>query len=187
MVMGGLLSLTGCSRLHLSFDPNSDYVRPGAYLCAGISMVDENFTAFEDEAHDADEIKPGAHVKAGYRFHPRFAAELALQSYSAFNVELENAKDGDVKGYGWTVNLKGFLATGDFQPYGFLGAGQGKTENSSGVGEDGTDFLCVIGLGADYYVRPNLLLFLEAASYKPGGDTDEFGFRPVTLGIQYRF
>ena len=114
-------------------------------------------------------------------------AELALQNYSAFDVKLANAENGEVKGYGWTVNFKGFLATGNFQPYGFLGAGQGRTDNSSGVGADGTDFLGVFGLGADCYITPSLIFFLEAASYKPGGDTDEFGFRPVTLGFQWRF
>lgn len=154
---------------------------------AGVSVVDENFDAFEDVSHDADEHKPGLNVRGGYRFHPRFAAELALQTYSAFEVEIASAADGEIEGWALTANLKGYLATGRLQPYGLLGLGYSDTDNSSGVGEDGSDPLVAAGLGADYYLNRRVFLYLELAYYHPVGDTDEFDFIPLTLGLSYRF
>lgn len=180
-------SLTACSHYSLSFSPESEYIRKGAYFGAGISLVDENFTAFEGVGHNADEIKPGINVKAGYRFLPRVASEVTFQNYSPFNVTIGSAEDGKVKGHGWTLNLKYFWATGNMQPYMFAGAGHGSTKNSSGIGEEGDNTLLTGGAGVDLYLNLNLLIYIEAASYHFRGRTNDFGFRPVTAGVEYRF
>ncbi len=182
-----LLLLNACSRYELSFNPDSEYAYKGAYVGAGLSIVDENFTAFENAAHDADEVKPGVNLKAGYRFSPGFATEIVFQNYAPFDVTIASSEDGTIRGSGWTVNLKYFWATDRIQPYIFAGAGYGHTRNSSGIGANGAGEMGVVGLGIDCYLNYNMLLFLEAASYKPWANTNEFGFRPVTTGLQYRF
>lgn len=187
IVVGIPLFLTACSHYNLSFSPDSNYARKGAYVGAGISLVDENFTAFDETAHDADEVKPGVNLKAGYRFFERLASEITFQNYYPFDVTIANAKDGTIKGAGWTINLKYFFATGNVQPYIFAGAGYGKTDNTSGIGAKGDDTLGTGGIGVDVYLNLNLLIFFEAASYKFYGDTSKFGFRPLTTGLQYRF
>ncbi len=182
-----LLLLNACSHCELSFNPESEYAHTGPYIGAGLSLVDENFTAFENVGHNADEVKPGVNLKAGYRFSPGFATEIVFQKYSPFDVTIASSEDGTIRGSGWTVNLKYFWATGRIQPYIFAGAGYGHTKNSSGIGANGAGEMGAVGLGVDYYLYYNLLLFLEAASYKPWANTNEFGFRPVTTGLQYRF
>ena len=44
-----------------------------------------------------------------------------------------------------------------------------------------------MGFGADYYFDANLALFVEAVYYDSRGETDDFDFLPVTLGVGYRF
>ena len=137
--------------------------------------------------HDADEVEPGVNARIGYRLHPRFAAELAWQSYAAFEVNIVNGEDGEVEGQAITANLKGYFSTSHYQPYVFIGYGQAETDNSAGVGADGTDSAVAAGVGADYYFDAHAALYVEAAYYHPGGDTDEFDFLPVTVGVAYRY
>lgn len=187
LVVVALLHLAGCSHLTISKDPNTEYARNGAYVAGGISSVDENFDAFEDLAHDADEHKVGINLRAGYRFHPRFAAEVALQTYDEFDVEINGIPVGGVSGWAVTGNIKGYLSTSHFQPYGFFGLGYGDTDNSTGVSGDGSEAVVAGGFGADYYFKKNFAMYFEAAYYHPTGDTDEFDFVPLTVGAKYRF
>jgi opacity protein-like surface antigen len=181
-----LLPLAACSNLKISTDPDTEYARSGMYVGGGLSIVDERFAAFEDVPHDADELQPGLNLRAGYRFHPRFAAELVLQTYSSFAVELANAQDGDVEGRAVSGSIKGFVSTSSFQPYGFVGLGLAETDNSTGVGTVGSSSVVAGGVGADYYFNRNLALFIEAAYYHPTGDSGEFDFVPLTAGVNYR-
>lgn len=181
------LSLLGCSNLVTSTDASTEFARRGFYAGGGLSVVDERFRAFEHVGHDADELRPGLNLIAGYRFHPRGAVELAAHTYAAFEVEIVGGPDGEVEGQALTAALKGYFSTSHFQPYGLLGAGRAETANSAGVGAEGQDLVLVLGAGADYYFGPDLALVVEAAYFQPRGDTDGFAFQPLTVGLVYRF
>ena len=182
-----LLQLAACSKLTMSKDPDTEYARNGIYVGGGISAVDERFEAFDGLIHDSDEVKPGLNLRAGYRFHPRFSTELVLQTYSEFDVEIMSIDVGGVEAWALTGNIKGYLSTSHFQPYGFLGLGYVDTDNSTGVGDDGSDTVISGGIGADYYFDSNLAMFFDIGYYHPTGDTDEFEFLAYTIGLNYRF
>lgn len=182
-----LLPLAACANLTMSQDPESTYARNGPYLGAGLSLVDERFEAFEDVGHDADEVQPGINLRLGYRLHPRVALEVSGQTYAAFDVDLVRGRDGEVEGRAITGNIKGFLATGHYQPYVVVGFGEAETDNSAGVGAEGKDSAGVMGLGADYYFDAALALFVEAVYHDLRDDTGDFDFLPVTVGVGYRF
>jgi opacity protein-like surface antigen len=182
-----VLPLAACSNLTISQDPASQYARPGPYVAAGLSLVDERFEAFEDVEHDADEVQPGVNLRLGYRLHPRVAMELAVQTYAAFDVDLVRGRDGEVEGRAVTGHVKGFFSTSHYQPYALIGFGEVENNNSAGIGDEGTDSAIIIGFGADYYFDATLALFVEAVYYDPGGGTDDFDFLPFTVGVGYRF
>ncbi len=147
-----------------------DYARSGFYVGAGWSYVREDFDdGFEDDTW-------GINGRFGYRFYPKVAAELEFEWYDDFL--------GEEKAWSLMVNMKGYLLTGQFQPYGMVGVGL--------LDVDGTEFAWQVGGGLDLYTYATAsgdqyLVNVEAAYVIPTSDLDDWNFWTLSIGVQYRF
>jgi opacity protein-like surface antigen len=163
--------------------------RNGAYVGLGGFYAFENFdrdAAIETQPLDisADD-GGGIDLHAGYRFHPRFAAELLFQYYFEFVVKEKNSGEND-KFDGWsaTLNGKAYGLLGAVQPYALVGlGGLFFTEKQ---GED-AGFLARLGGGVDLYLTDHIVVEVEVGYALPAGDLDDFQFVTFGGGIQYRF
>lgn len=134
------------------YEPESeiDFARSGPYLAASVAFGWPKFRdeisrdleiltsrprANEGHAEEADQGK-GLNVKVGYRFHPRFAAEVQYEWLDGFEISidplngnrpvLEPYQNRDVD-FVVTANLKFYVFKGRFQPFlvGGVGAMRG--------------------------------------------------------------
>jgi opacity protein-like surface antigen len=191
-----VLALAGASAAQ---DDQDAYDRAGPYLAlAGTLGLD---TQLQDDLDrrlgslvDVD-VDPslGLNARAGYRFHPNFAAEIHYEWLSDFDINLSSpalgAVDTTVELDGWalTVDGKAFLLTDNPQP--FLLVGVGVLNIDSDFGVDKTVFAARFGGGVDCYLTPNIAITLGVSYVLPGEDIDGVGVNYVSIGwgLQYRF
>jgi len=150
------------------------YAHPGLYVGVGGVYVFEDFAKDLEDVGVRRDNGGGVDVRAGYRFHPAVAAELAF-NWLTPDVDAESI---------WTVTANGKLystaLTGRIQPYGILGVGVITSGRTNVIGR--------FGLGLETYITRHFLLSFEAAFMKPGGSFDnDFDYIPLTLAGQYRF
>jgi opacity protein-like surface antigen len=133
----------------------------------------------------------GLDLRGGYRFHPHFAAEADFQWISGMDITQAGHDLGEVSPWALTANMKAFILTGTLQPYAVGGIGIVHVKSDENVNlalPDGTTgFGGRIGAGADYYLRPNIVLNVEFAAVLPAGQLSRFRYLPLTFGTQYRF
>jgi opacity protein-like surface antigen len=186
-------------------DDQDAYDRAGPYLgLAGTLALD---TQLQDDLErrlspfvDVD-VDPslGLNARAGYRFHPNFAAEIHYEWLSEFKMEFSSPALGvanataDLSGWALTVDGKVFLLTDNPQP--FLLVGVGVLNIDSDFGVDKTVFAARFGGGADFYLTPNIAFTLGVSYVLPGEDIElvkglkGVGVNYVSIGwgLQYRF
>ena len=153
LMIGSCLALL----LGTSVEAQEDYARPGFYL--GVAGATGVFTKLDDQlgytrehclpAQDLtgtvlpcpDEIEEnvpieadaslGVHARAGYRFHPRFAAEAHLEYLTGSEIAADTFRwQTDVvklSALTLTADFKAYLSTGMVQPFAIIGAGWMKT------------------------------------------------------------
>jgi opacity protein-like surface antigen len=83
-----------------------------------------------------------------------------------------------------------FALTDTFQPYFVGGIGFLHADTDPGVAGlagDGTGFAGRAGVGADYYVRPNVVVSVEFSAVLPTGPVDDVRILPLVAAAQYRF
>jgi opacity protein-like surface antigen len=135
----------------------------------------------------------GLNARAGYRFHPNFAAEIHYEWLSEFKTKFSSAALGgaattvEYDGWALTVDGKAFLLTDNPQP--FLLVGVGVLNIDSNFGVDKTVFAARFGGGADFYATPNIAITLGVSYVLPGEHIDGVGVNYVSIswGLQYRF
>ena len=195
-----LVALLFATSAHAQDPDPHDYARDSFYAALGWAYALEDF---DDTGGLSIDDANGVSARLGYRFHPNFAAELQGDWYEDFDVDGTVPVLGipiPVKGEAelWTllVNGKGYLLTGQFQPYGLLGAGilsaDLTLEDDIGLGvkvtEDDTSFVWQVGAGVDYYLfESDLALTAEGAYHIPTGSLDDVKYWTVTVGLLYRF
>ena len=59
--------------------------------------------------------------------------------------------------------------------------------NTQGFAGDGTGFAGRAGVGADYYLRPDIVLNLEFSAVLPTSPVEDIRILPLVFGAQYRF
>jgi hypothetical protein len=191
-------------------DDRDDYDRTGAYLgLAGTLAVpaklendiEKRVQLASPEASVQVDPSLGLNARAGYRFHPHFAAEIRYEWLSAFESTLEvppdpgvpgdpgsKVKIDDLGGWALTGDAKIYLPGDRAQAFVLLGIGALNLQ-SDDFGVDGTVFATRFGLGVDLYATPNIAVTLDAAYVLPTGDVG--GVRPdylsVGWGLMYRF
>jgi opacity protein-like surface antigen len=177
-------------------DEEADPARTGPY--AGLGLV-YGAPVFDLEASEqrvgggslGDSPSFGLDLRGGYRFHPHFAAEGNFQWVSGMEIEQAGQELGDVSPWTLTANMKAFILTGTFQPYVVGGVGilhvKGDESVDLALPDSTTGFTGRIGGGADYYLRPDIVLNVELSAVLPAGQVSRFRYLPLAFGAQYRF
>lgn len=141
----------------------------------------------------------GVRVQAGRRCHSRFSVEADLQWIDDFDGKLESRTQGKIQDiqiapFVGSVDIKGYLLTGRFQPYLLFGVGTmgiHTTSTNTADGEDSVQDTGVLvlrgGGGLDFYVDRNWVLNLGIDYLHSATNLEIVDFLTVGLGVQYRF
>jgi hypothetical protein len=159
----------------------------------------------------------GVHARAGYRFHPRFAAEAHLEYLSGSEIFAETFRwqtdFAKLSALTVTADVKAYLSTGMVQPFAIIGAGWMKTygkdtridplktfkttegdrflPKAAKLDLDDSGFVGRFGGGLDVYVTQHVSLGASASYVLPFGDSwdSDFDYNYISIdwGIQYRF
>ncbi len=182
----------------LESDPPTDpptIIDPGLYTIA--------FDEIEDDAF-------GFAGRVGYRCHPRVSAELQFEWLETFQGGLLETSmpmndtprrfDLELESLVMTVNAKGHLLTGRYQPFALLGVGFMRAESKSRDVSGGllagfapqqsdreVELALRFGAGLDLYVTEHWVTTAEGSYVMPMGKLDGLDYYQFGLGIQYRF
>ena len=160
-----------------------DYSRTGLYAGVGGSYVIQAFDTQDDSSNFW-----GVGGRAGYRFHQLLAAELAFDFFDNFGGFDDTRTTQQIDANAWAITANGKMypesLTGRFQPYGIMGVGVMRMDQSS---EDArTEVVGRFGAGFDFHLNEEARLYLEGALLYPGGSLNDFRSVPLQLGFQYR-
>ncbi len=197
------------------YNDGSEYSRQGTYLIGAVAIGLENFPKnfgtgplLINESKDTDN-SVGFSFRAGQRFHPNFAAEVAFDYQDNFKLKIRGlGYDYKFTFQNWSLmgNLKAYLPAGAFQPYALAGIGiMGTKFKEKYTASGGTDwhsdketvFGARLGGGMDVYVGPNVFINVEGSyifatgghrylGYRNAKATD-FEFGSINFGLGYRF
>jgi hypothetical protein len=197
LLLSTILILAGSSP---ALSQNDDFDRSGFYV--GVGLGGAAYTNVEDDLEDSleaigyafsvdVEVPPGLDARAGYRFHPRIAAEVQLQWFPKAQIEIEDIDALDLETLVFTGNAKGYLLTGRVQPFLLVGGGLMHYEVTDdlgvGVKDEGSAFAARFGGGVDIYLHRNFVIPLDAGYVLPTGDADGLDLVSFSFGFQYRF
>jgi opacity protein-like surface antigen len=170
------------------------YDRRGFFFGAGAFYAPELF----DTGARVD-YSQGLYGRVGYRFHRRFAMDVRFDWLDQFDITGDNAK-GSIQPLAITTNARFYILTNRIQPYLNIGLGASyvKTEGttfptstppSARFEEKGWEGMLRLGVGADIYVTPSILLNLDASAAGVGGDHAgvNVGFGQLGAGVEFRF
>ena len=185
------------------------YARRGWLVGAGGSYAMETF---EDDVESEFQSVLGSTVsfsadnsfgvngRAGYRCHPRFSVEVEVEWLDGFEADISDSTLGkiatfDIEPWVFTVNTKGYLLTGRYQPFVLLGVGvmtaDFEVRDTQGLGLsdsfDEIDFVMRFGGGIDLYATKHVVVSVEADYVLPFANLKDFDYLSIGLGFQYRF
>jgi opacity protein-like surface antigen len=150
-------------------------------------------------------VEPGDHGWGvggfvGARCHSRFATEAEVQWMTGFTGDLYSTGQGRVARFLLepiigTVNFKGYLLTGRFQPYGLVGFGtmtiSSSIEDELGDGQtrttSNTMFAGRFGGGIDVYVTRHIVAKAGVDYVLPLSGIRNFDAIIIDGGLEYRF
>jgi hypothetical protein len=164
-----------------------DYAATGPYAGLGFAIGFENFDTFGvpldfDPAYGFD-------AWAGHRFHPNLAGELQIEYVNGFDIQGIAPAEAKLQGITFTGNLKAYLLTGRWQPFGLVGIGLGwqEAESTFAPTVGFTGFAARFGGGLDFYVNQAFALNINAGYILQTGDLDGADYVSLVIGGQYRF
>ncbi|MBI5505304.1 MAG: outer membrane beta-barrel protein [Deltaproteobacteria bacterium] len=151
---------------------------------------------------DLDSTSGVIDLRAGYRFHPRLAAELLWQYATGWDFPFYGHGDSTMSVWNLTANLKAYpLSRAKWQPFVVAGVGVGQ-RRSEGKGEfceaDGINcsqtadekdeaFVSRMGAGLDVSISANWTLSTEAVYVIGTMDLSYLEFVTTTIDLSYRF
>jgi len=171
----------------------------GDYAEAEESALQEALAPF------AIRVDPGDHGwgvggNAGNRCHERFATEAEVQWMTGFTGDVYAEGQGRISRFyldvlTGTVNFKGYLLTGRFQPYGLIGIGamtvDSRIEDTVGNAPEkntsNTMFAARFGGGIDVYVTRHIVAKAGVDYLMPISGIKNFKALIVDAGLEYRF
>ena len=177
------------------------FARNGVYVLLQGHYYPENFDRpmLEDPilVNEADGGW-GAGVQIGYRFRPRWAAELQVDWIKNFDFDTgltkSNSKVAQItNGVDLSVNGKFFILTGRFQPYAVFGMGMTSYQLDDADGNPlrsrDTGFMYRGGVGIDMYGDDDetMGLNLEFSYVAPTGNASPYDHMSVGWGFIFRF
>jgi opacity protein-like surface antigen len=156
--------------------------------------------------------------RGGYRCHPRYSVGATFEYFGGFDTQwtgVLGTGGDDIDMFAATVDIKGYLLTGRYQPYLLLGGGtmhiDTKVTNPTGIvtiknpeipaepprlpvigvpviqARDYTDFVFRFGGGFDVYATDNVVVNIGASYLLPLGEVSGVDLFTVGGGIEYRF
>lgn len=164
------------------------------------------------KADDSWTIKEGG----GYRCHSRYSAGATIQHFGGFDTDWTGPLgmgNGDIDIFYATVDLKGYLLTGRYQPYLLVGGGtmsvKEKVTNPTGVttltpnmmppptnvatfgpviqSRSYMDFAFRFGGGIDLYATKHIVINIDANYLVPVGQVTGVSMFTIGAGVGYRF
>jgi len=208
---------------------SEDFDRRGFFIGAGGSFAGENFTdrpvndiadIFSNQPGLVYPIVAGPEATAtaddswsvkgrgGYRCHPRYSIGATFEYFGGFDTKWSGALNpsgvsgSDIDIFVATVDIKGYLLTGRYQPYLLMGGGTMSIEtrvvNPTGSqhpwgagpvaqSRDYTDFVLRLGGGVDAYVTDHVVVNIGASYLLPAGEVSGADLYTVGVGVEYRF
>ena len=133
----------------------------------------------------------GLTARAGYRLHPRFAAELHYEWLDSFEPSFFFS-DEEIEPWALTADARLYLLTSRVQPFLLAGAGilhaeRERTLFGQSSASDSTEFAARIVVGLDDYVFGGMADTFDTAYLLPTGPLEDLDYLALTLGLQYRF
>jgi hypothetical protein len=216
---------------------NEDFDRRGFFLGVGGGFAGEDFSdkpvndiadIFSNQPELDVPILPGSdpiakaddswsvNGRVGYRCHPRYSVGATLEGFGGFDTQWSGAVgtgSDDIDIFDATVDIKGYLLTGRYQPYLLLGGGTmnistkvtnptaiiGTTPNGAPPPDNlailgpkiqsrnYTDFVVRLGGGIDLYTTDHVVVNIGASYLFPLGEVSGVKLFTVGGGIEYRF
>lgn len=125
--------------------------------------------------------------RAGWRFYEYASLELQVQGLTGFSAT-STSIDGtlDIQGVGFTPNLRGYLLTGRFQPYGVMGMGMAWLDFGD-TGISGTSFAFRVGGGLETVVSDHFALDVGLTYMLTTGQLSDFDHLNFSATAVYRF
>jgi opacity protein-like surface antigen len=155
----------------------------------------------------------------GYRCHSRYSVGASFQHFGGFDTQWTGplgTGGADIDIFAATVDIKGYLLTGRYQPYLLLGGGtmnvKTKVTNPTGISaltpidpvppapplntpvfgpviqsRNYTDFVFRFGGGVDLYATEHIVVNIDANYLAPVGKVSGVGMFTIGAGIGYRF
>ena len=156
-----------------------DYARTGWY--AGLSG---SYASQRGTVENKTDTSLGFALTGGFRLHERVAVEGEFEWLDGFNTGSFGI-DAPIL---ITANTKGYLLTGNFQPWALFGLGTMTLfDNTTPTEVTRLGFILRFGLGADLYLTPKIALTVGLNYVKPIGRMEEYRFLTFNFGTTYRF
>src|SRR6185369_2036317 len=176
----------------MHYEEENDYARVGPYLGVGGNYAIQNF-----DNHGPGNVgnSSGFHVRAGYRVHPNVAIEALYDHFLKFDNDGQARRLGNTHttdhydGWQATLNVKGYILTGRWQPYVLAGVGYIDINGHNVVDRSGpgNDLVTRFGLGMDACITEHIAMGPEVAYVLPFGDANNMDLITVALGLRYKF
>lgn len=219
-LLGGMVCWTvELANAESRFDDAPRVERPDDYERTGwfVGFKGVSATEFLDEDEEADSLRGfydstdievkmdsqstsgGFSLVAGRRCNDRFSIEFDFESVDDFSGKVNRTDTGanlaklTFAPIVATVNLKGYLLTGRYQPYGLIGIGlmsidEVTTAPDGAKSQQTTGVLALrFGAGIDYYLTRNWLLTMELDYVYSATDIATLDYLSLGFGVGYRF
>jgi len=198
LVMAALPKIAGILLLAMTLPATAEEstARSGPYVggAGGIQILTPHTVDEFSDALGVDasaEFGIGAQLFAGYRLHPRIAAQVRWEWLGDIDVRERSLDAFTLEGWTLTADAKGYLATGFAQPFLLVGAGVMHAETSgrsaAAVPIDGTDFAARFGAGLEVYITDHVVGLVDATYVLPTGSVADLDYISIGFGIAYRF
>jgi len=235
-----LCTLTGIYGPADEDSSSEDFDRTGFFVGVGGGFAGENFSkrpmrdvadifsnrpdldvpilAGPESSADADDSW-SVKGRGGYRCHSRYSVGATFEYFGGFDTEwsgvlnLNGTSGDDIDVFAATVDIKGYLLTGRYQPYLLFGGGtmniETKVTNPTGIvsvvnedpppdvfpvvgvpvtqSRDFTDFVLRFGGGFDIYATEHVVVNIGASYLLPLGEVSSADLYTIGGGIEYRF
>jgi opacity protein-like surface antigen len=183
--------LVGCAALisATAAGAQDDFARNGVYL--GVNVVGGFYTQLDNTGGIDVDPAPGVNGHLGYRFHPNFAGEVEVEYIAPADVDGSFTAPGSEVEWSITAmgNIKGYMLTGRFQPFGVLGMGymRSRVDSDFTSGSEKGRFAARLGGGLDVYFTERFLGTLGASYVIPDDELSDFAYVSAILGLGFRF